>query len=269
MKKGIAGTSGLLLAVMVFALPGCTSVQEYWIIPDDQPPAAGTLAGESSGLTDRDSAEDARNQEEAMREAEARENARKEEEDRLQREEEIRRESEAWENARREEEARLQEDAARREAEARENARLLEEAALRDAEMRESARLLEETARRDAEAQEYARKQEEVRRMLENLETTHRQAEAEEAARQETERRGSSGGQAAAAPRPRYYVVREGDTFSSIAANPRIYSNRSEWFTLYQANVGRLENPDNPDLLAPGTVIEIPSISGEIREGTY
>jgi hypothetical protein len=289
MKKGTAGIPALLLIIMILALPGCISIEEHWAITDDQQPAP---AEESSGPAGRDT-EEARRQEEARRreeaeeaarrEAEARENARREEEARLQREEEIRRESEAWENARLLEEAVLRDtetrENARREAEVRDNARRETEAqaqenARREAEAQENARReieVRENARREAEAQaqENARKEEEVRLMLENLEETHRRAEAEEAARQEAERRRSSGGQTGPAPRPRYYAVQEGDTFSSIAGNPRIYNNRSEWFFLYQANRGKLENPENPDLLAPGTVIEIPSIAGEIREGTY
>jgi nucleoid-associated protein YgaU len=127
----------------------------------------------------------------------------------------------------------------------------------------------EEAERREAEVRENARRQEEVRRLLEELEATHRRAEAEERSRQEAESRRFSGDQAGADTKPRYYVVRPGDTFNSIAADPRIYNNRSEWFTLYEANRNKLKNPDNPHLILPGMIIEIPSITGEVREGTY
>ena len=30
-----------------------------------------------------------------------------------------------------------------------------------------------------------------------------------------------------------------------------------------------MKNPNNPDLIYPGMKIEIPSVSGEFREGTY
>jgi nucleoid-associated protein YgaU len=246
MKTGIAGILVLPLAMMILVLPGCTSVQDYWVAPEDQPPAAVVPAQEdpSSGSVDQDPVRETRRQEEtgpqgeeaAQREAEVRENARKQEEARLQREAAAQREAEARENARRQEEARLQREAA---------------------------------AQREAEARENARKQEEVRRLLEELEATHRQAEAEERARQEAENRRFSGSQTGADLKPRYYIVRPGDTFNSIAADPRIYNNRSEWFTLYQANRNKLDNPDNPNLLVPGMVIEIPSITGELREGTY
>jgi nucleoid-associated protein YgaU len=151
------------------------------------------------------------------------------------------------------------EEASHGEAEARESARRQEEARLQG----------EEAERREAEARENARRQEEVRQMLEDLEAAHKRAEAEERARQEAESRRFSGDQAGADIKPRYYVVRPGDTFNSIAADPRIYSNRNDWFALYQANRDKLRNPDNPDLLVPGTVIEIPGIAGEVREGTY
>jgi hypothetical protein len=77
------------------------------------------------------------------------------------------------------------EDAARREAEARENARKQEEVRRLLEDLESTHRQAEaEEARRQGEAQENARKQEEVRRLLEDLELTHRQAEAEEARRQ-------------------------------------------------------------------------------------
>ena len=195
MKIRIAGILVLPLTVMILVLPGCASIEDHWTIPDDQPPVAAIPPEEAS-----------------QGEAEARENARRQEEARLQRE---------------------------------------------DAE------------RREAEAQENSRRQEEVRQMLEDLEASHRRAEAEERARQEAESRRFSGDQAGADFKPRYYIVRPGDTFNSIAADPQIYGSRNDWFTLYQANRNKLGNPDNPDLLVPGTVIEIPSIAGEIREGTY
>jgi nucleoid-associated protein YgaU len=192
MKRGITGILILTFVGIILTLPGCTSIQDHWTIPDDQPLTTGISAEEAppSGPVGQDSAQEAR----------------------LQR---------------------------------------------------------EEAARRETEAREDARRQEEVRRLLEDLEESHRRAEAEERARQEAESQRSSGGQADAGLKPRYYVVRAGDTFNSIAADPLVYSNRNEWYTLYQANRDKLGNPDNPNLLTPGTVIEIPSIVGEIREGTY
>jgi nucleoid-associated protein YgaU len=234
MKKGIAGILIFPLVAAIFALPGCASIQEHWTIPDDQMPAAEAPPEEAppSVPADRD--------------------ARRQEETRPQGGEAARKAAEAREEARRQEEIRSQkEEAARKAAEAQEDARRQEE-----------IRSQREAAWEAAGAQEDTRKQEEVRQMLEDLDASHRRAEAEERARQE-------GRQADANPKPRYYIIRAGDTFNSIAADPRVYDNRNEWFTLYQANRGKLENPDNPHLLTPGTMIEIPSIAGEAREGTY
>ncbi|MCK7484003.1 MAG: hypothetical protein M0C28_48750 [Candidatus Moduliflexus flocculans] len=38
---------------------------------------------------------------------------------------------------------------------------------------------------------------------------------------------------------------------------------------LYDANRKTFENPNDPDLILPGQVLEIPSLQGEIRAGTY
>jgi nucleoid-associated protein YgaU len=66
--------------------------------------------------------------------------------------------------------------------------------------------------------------------------------------------------------------------FYTIAAWPpdclweiagRVYGDPFRWPVLYEANRSKLTDPDNPDLLEPGTVLEIPSINGETREGEY
>jgi hypothetical protein len=233
----------------MIALPGCASIQEHWTVPGD--PAVPEIRMPS----DLEEAEEKEDGEVAPVNAEAWEDAL------LQREATMR-EIEAQERARREEEVRLQRDALRREAEARELARWQEElrleretgeAARREAEARERARRQEESTPENAE--EAARREEEGRRLLESL-----------AVRGQTE---YSSGETGVIPLPRYYVVRAGDTFNRIAADPRIYNNPSEWFVLYQANRDKLRDPNNPDQLSAGTVIEIPSIAGENREGTY
>jgi nucleoid-associated protein YgaU len=55
-----------------------------------------------------------------------------------------------------------------------------------------------------------------------------------------------------------FYSVRAGDDFTSIASDPRIYNDPYQWTRLYEANRGRLPNPDNPHLLYPGLILEIP-----------
>ncbi|MDR0761363.1 MAG: hypothetical protein LBF74_14855, partial [Treponema sp.] len=55
------------------------------------------------------------------------------------------------------------------------------------------------------------------------------------------------------------------DCFWDIAG--LVYGDPYRWPILYEANRSKLEDPDNPDLLEAGTVLEIPSINGERREG--
>ena len=72
---------------------------------------------------------------------------------------------------------------------------------------------------------------------------------------------------------PKYYVVRlimdARDCFDKIAAYPWVYNDRYQWRVLYEANKDKIHNPNNPHLIHPGQVFEIPSLSGEVREGTY
>ncbi|MDR2842329.1 MAG: ankyrin repeat domain-containing protein [Spirochaetaceae bacterium] len=72
---------------------------------------------------------------------------------------------------------------------------------------------------------------------------------------------------------PRYYTVgmRRGitDMLYRIAALPGIYNDPSLWTLIYEANKSKLTNPDNPHLILEGTVLEIPSLKGEPREGNY
>jgi nucleoid-associated protein YgaU len=72
---------------------------------------------------------------------------------------------------------------------------------------------------------------------------------------------------------PKYYKVRKvptnRDCFWNIAAYPFVYGDAKKWKILYQANKSKLKNPKNPSLIYPGQVFEIPSIEGEVREGTY
>lgn len=74
-------------------------------------------------------------------------------------------------------------------------------------------------------------------------------------------------------PLPKYYVVRPWaetkDCYWNIASRSYIYNNPLLWENLYQANKGAMKDPSNPDLIYPGMKIEIPSITGEFREGTY
>jgi hypothetical protein len=59
------------------------------------------------------------------------------------------------------------------------------------------------------------------------------------------------------------------DTFQSIAGRPWAYSDTTKWWNIYDANRSKLPQPDNPDLLMPGIVLDIPSIQGELRAGMW
>jgi nucleoid-associated protein YgaU len=72
---------------------------------------------------------------------------------------------------------------------------------------------------------------------------------------------------------PKYYVVRlildDRDCFNKIAGYSWVYNDRHEWRVLYDANKNVIRDPNNPHLIHPGQVFTIPSLRGEIREGTY
>lgn len=72
---------------------------------------------------------------------------------------------------------------------------------------------------------------------------------------------------------PKYYKVRllpqSRDCFWKIAAYSFIYHNGLQWKRLYEANKHKIPDLNNPDLIYPGIIFEIPSLKGEKREGTY
>ena len=74
-------------------------------------------------------------------------------------------------------------------------------------------------------------------------------------------------------PLPATFTVRSWATYRdclwNIAALPEIYGDPHRWPILFNANRHRMPNPNNPDLILPGMVLEIPSIDGEVREGAW
>ena len=72
---------------------------------------------------------------------------------------------------------------------------------------------------------------------------------------------------------PGQYTVRSwattGDSFWVIAGWSWVYNDSEQWRILYNANRDRLPDPANPDLILPGMVMIIPSLSGEVREGMW
>jgi nucleoid-associated protein YgaU len=57
------------------------------------------------------------------------------------------------------------------------------------------------------------------------------------------------------------------DCLWNIAAKKEIYGDPWKWRFLYNANKNKLPIPGNPDLVEPGTLLDIPSIKGEYRAG--
>jgi hypothetical protein len=68
---------------------------------------------------------------------------------------------------------------------------------------------------------------------------------------------------------PKYYTVGAWppDCFWKIAE--LVHGDPYRWSVLYEANRSKLGDPENPDLLEAGTVLEIHSVNGEIREGYF
>jgi len=75
------------------------------------------------------------------------------------------------------------------------------------------------------------------------------------------------------APLPAVYVVRlipaRRDCLWRIAEYSFIYNNPLKWPVLYEANKKTFKDPSNPNLIFPNQVLQIPSIKGETRSGTW
>ena len=74
-------------------------------------------------------------------------------------------------------------------------------------------------------------------------------------------------------PLPQYYIVRPWaetkDCYWNISGRAYVYNNPLLWENLYQANKNNMPKPNDPNLILPGMKMEIPSITGEYREGVY
>ncbi|MDR2516885.1 MAG: LysM peptidoglycan-binding domain-containing protein [Spirochaetaceae bacterium] len=72
---------------------------------------------------------------------------------------------------------------------------------------------------------------------------------------------------------PARYTVRSWATFRdclwNIAGRSWAYGDPAQWRLIYNANKSRFPNPDDPDLIEPGMVLEIPSVRGETRSGLW
>lgn len=74
-------------------------------------------------------------------------------------------------------------------------------------------------------------------------------------------------------PLPAKYLVQflpdSRDCLWRIAGLPWAYNDSFQWTKLYDANKKNLPDPNNPNLILPGQMIQIPSLFGEKREGQY
>jgi nucleoid-associated protein YgaU len=72
---------------------------------------------------------------------------------------------------------------------------------------------------------------------------------------------------------PAQYTVRTWvsvrDCFWNIAGRSWVYNDPLKWKILYEANKSKLEDSENPDLIHPGMIIDIPRIDNESRSGMW
>jgi hypothetical protein len=74
-------------------------------------------------------------------------------------------------------------------------------------------------------------------------------------------------------PLPAQYMVIHWDINKdclwNIAGQPWAYNDPTKWPLLHEENRSIIPQADNPHLIHPGIIIDIPSIAGETREGMY
>ncbi|MDR3146457.1 MAG: LysM peptidoglycan-binding domain-containing protein [Treponema sp.] len=72
---------------------------------------------------------------------------------------------------------------------------------------------------------------------------------------------------------PARYTVRpwavSKDCFWNIAGRAWAYGDSTKWRIIYNANKAKMPDPDNPDLIHAGMVLDIPSVQGETRQGMW
>ena len=72
---------------------------------------------------------------------------------------------------------------------------------------------------------------------------------------------------------PAQYTVRTWESVKdclwNIAGRPWVYDDPRQWRLLYEANKTKMPETDNPDLIHPGMVLDIPNIRGEMRQGMW
>ncbi|GHU47252.1 hypothetical protein FACS1894200_02310 [Spirochaetia bacterium] len=59
------------------------------------------------------------------------------------------------------------------------------------------------------------------------------------------------------------------DCFWNIAGRDWAYGDPTKWRILYNANKTKLPDPNNPDLIEPGLILDIPRLNNEQRQGLW
>jgi hypothetical protein len=74
-------------------------------------------------------------------------------------------------------------------------------------------------------------------------------------------------------PLPAQYMVRtwqgEKDCLWNIAGYKWVYGDSRQWRRLYDANKSKFPDPNNPNVIEPGMILDIPSINNETRQGIW
>lgn len=74
-------------------------------------------------------------------------------------------------------------------------------------------------------------------------------------------------------PLPAQYTVRtwqgERDCLWNIAGYSWVYGDSRKWKLLYDTNKSKFPEPNNPDLIEPGMILDIPSVNNEARQGLW
>jgi nucleoid-associated protein YgaU len=72
---------------------------------------------------------------------------------------------------------------------------------------------------------------------------------------------------------PARYTVRSWesskDCLWNIAGRSWAYGDSFKWKLIFDANKDKMPDANNPDLINPGMVLDIPSIKGEVRQGMW
>ena len=72
-------------------------------------------------------------------------------------------------------------------------------------------------------------------------------------------------------PLPAQYLVKTWksarDCLWNIAGKPEIYGDPNQWRVIYNANRSKFPRANEPNLITPGMILDIPSIKGELRIG--